>query len=94
MAISRAKTPTTALRIALDPANMYRRSTRSTITPIGIAKSNQGSITIAPIAAIKTGLSVKEIASNGTAASITPSERFETILEAQIRLNAGPIVKP
>jgi hypothetical protein len=48
-------------------------------------------MTIAPIAAIKTGLSVKEIASRGTAAIITPSARLETMLEAQIRLNAGPI---
>jgi len=44
---------------------------------------------MAPIEEIKTGLSVKEIASRGTAASITPSERLETMLDAHIRLNAG-----
>jgi hypothetical protein len=56
---------------------------------MGIAKRSQGSITIAPINEINTGLSVKEMASNGTAASITPSARFEIMLDAHIRLNAG-----
>ena len=88
-----AKIPTTPLRIALAPAKIYRRSIRSTNAPIGIAKSSQGSITIAPIAEIKTGLSVNEIASSGTAASMTPSERFETMLEVHIRLNAGFITR-
>ena len=61
---------------------------------MGIAKRSQGSITIAPIKEIKTGLSVKEMASKGTAASITPSARFEIMLEAHIRLNAGFITEP
>jgi hypothetical protein len=59
------------------------------MAPIGIAKSSQGNITIAPINEIKTGLSVKEMASKGTAVSITPSARFEIMLDAHIRLNAG-----
>jgi hypothetical protein len=58
-----------------------------------MAKRSQGNITIAPIEEIKTGLSVKEIASRGTAASMTPSERFETILDAHIRLKAGFMVR-
>ena len=44
---------------------------------------------MAPIVEIKTGLSVNEIASSGTATTITPSERFETMLDVHIRLNAG-----
>jgi hypothetical protein len=46
---------------------------------------------MAPIAEIKTVLSVREIASNGAAAIRIPSERFEMTLEAHIRLNAGPM---
>jgi hypothetical protein len=56
-----------------------------------MAKSSHGSITIAPIAEIKTVLSVREIASKGAAAMRIPSERFETMLEAHMRLNAGPM---
>ncbi len=84
--------PITALRSAFEAAKMNRRSTRSTITPIGIAKSNQGNITIAPITEIKTVLSVRVIASSGAAAIRTPSARLETKLLAHKRLNAGPIV--
>jgi hypothetical protein len=83
--------PITALRIALELAKMNLRSTRSTITPIGIAKSSQGNITMAPITEIKTVLSVKVIASSGAAAIKTPSAKLETKLLAHKRLNAGPI---
>jgi hypothetical protein len=64
---------------------------RSTRTPIGIAKSNQGNITIAPIAEIKTVLSVKVIARSGAAAIKIPSDRLETMLDAHMRLKAGPM---
>jgi hypothetical protein len=70
---------------------MYRRSTRSTITPIGIAKSNHGNITIAPITEINTVLSVRVIARRGAAAIKTPSARLEIMLPAHKRLNAGPM---
>jgi hypothetical protein len=46
---------------------------------------------MAPIAEIKTVLSVKEMASKGAAAIKMPSERFETMLDAHIRLKAGPM---
>ena len=85
--------PITALRSAFEAAKMNRRSTRSTITPIGIAKSNQGNITIAPITEIKTVLSVRVIASSGAAAIRTPSARLETKLLAHKRLNAGPMAR-
>ena len=91
VAIPSANTPITALRIALEPAKIKRRSTRSTITPIGIANSSQGSITIAPITEIKTVLSVKVIASKGAAAISTPSARLERMLPAHKRLKAGPM---
>jgi hypothetical protein len=61
------------------------------MAPIGIAKSNQGNITIAPIIEISTVLSVKVIANNGAAAIKTPSAKLETMLPAHKRLNAGPI---
>jgi hypothetical protein len=72
---------------------MNRLSSRSTRAPIGIAKKSHGSITIAPIAEIRTVLSVNVMAKRGTAAPKTPSARFETILAAHIRLNAGPMSK-
>ena len=93
MAIPKATAPITALRIAFEPAKINLRSTRSTITPIGIAKSSQGNITIAPIAEIKTVLSVRVIASRGAAAMRTPSAKFETKLLAHKRLNAGPMAR-
>ena len=89
--MSSASPPTTALRVALAPANIKRRSTRSTKTPIGIAKSSQGNMIMAPVAEIKTVLSVRVIASSGAAAIRIPSERFETMLDAHMRLNAGPM---
>jgi hypothetical protein len=46
---------------------------------------------MAPIAEIKTVLSVREIASSGAAAMRMPSERFETMLDAHMRLNAAPM---
>jgi hypothetical protein len=58
---------------------------------MGIAKSSHGNITMAPVAEIKTVLSVRVIASSGAAAIRIPSERFETMLDAHMRLNAGPI---
>jgi hypothetical protein len=58
---------------------------------MGIAKSSQGSMTIAPMIEIKTVLSVKVIASNGAAAISTPSAKLETMLPAHKRLNAGLI---
>jgi hypothetical protein len=63
------------------------------MAPIGIAKSNQGNITIAPIMEIRTVLSVNVIASNGAAAMRTPSAKFETKLLAHKRLNAGPMAR-
>jgi hypothetical protein len=80
-----------ALLIAFEPAKIKRRSTRSTSAPIGMAKSSQGNITIAPMIEINTVLSVKVIASKGAAAIRTPSARFETMLPAHKRLNAGPM---
>jgi hypothetical protein len=71
---------------------MNLRSTRSTITPIGMAKSSHGSITMAPMTAIKTVLSVRVIASSGAAAMRTPSAKLETMLPAHKRLNAGPML--
>jgi hypothetical protein len=56
-----------------------------------MANKSQGSITIAPNNEIKTVLSVKVIASNGAAASRTPSDRFETKLADHNLLNALPI---
>ena len=88
-----AMTPITAARIAFDPANMNRRSRRSTKAPIGIANKSQGNITIAPSAEIRTVLSVRAIARSGAAAPKTPSARFETMLAAHMRLKAGPISK-
>jgi hypothetical protein len=58
---------------------------------MGIANNNQGNITIAPMAEIKTVLSVKVIARSGAAAIKIPSERFETMLDAHMRLKAGPM---
>jgi hypothetical protein len=58
---------------------------------MGIANSNQGNIITAPMIEIKTVLSVRVIASNGAAATRTPSAKFETKLLAHKRLNAGPI---
>jgi hypothetical protein len=46
---------------------------------------------MAPIAEIRTVLSVREMASKGAAAMRIPSERFETMLDAHMRLNAGPM---
>jgi hypothetical protein len=43
------------------------------------------------MAEIKTVLSVRVIARSGAAAIRIPSERFETMLDAHMRLNAGPI---
>jgi hypothetical protein len=56
-----------------------------------MANNSQGNITIAPIAEIKTVLSVRVIARRGAAAIRIPSERFETMLDAHMRLNAGPM---
>jgi hypothetical protein len=46
---------------------------------------------MAPIAEIKTVLSVKVIARRGAAAIKIPSDRLETMLDAHMRLNAGPM---
>jgi hypothetical protein len=48
-------------------------------------------MSMAPMAEIKTVLSVRVIARSGAAAIRIPSERFETMLDAHMRLNAGPI---
>ena len=67
-----------------------RRSIRSTRVPIAIAKSNQGRRYIAPETAINTGSSVSETASNGAAAAIRPSPRFDEEKANHRRLKAGP----
>jgi hypothetical protein len=56
-----------------------------------MANNSHGNITIAPIAEIKTVLSVRVMARSGAAAIRIPSERFETMLDAHMRLNAGPM---
>jgi hypothetical protein len=53
-----------------------------------MANNNQGSITMAPNKEIRIVLSVRVIASNGAAASRTPSDRFETKLADHNLLNA------
>jgi hypothetical protein len=53
-----------------------------------MANNSQGSITMAPNSEIRIVLSVRVIASNGAAASRTPSDRFETKLADHNLLNA------
>jgi hypothetical protein len=53
-----------------------------------MANNSQGSITMAPNKEIRIVLSVRVIASNGAAASRTPSDRFETKLADHNLLNA------
>jgi hypothetical protein len=56
-----------------------------------MANNSQGSITMAPNSEIRIVLSVRVIASNGAAASRTPSDRFETKLADHNLLNALPM---
>ena len=63
---------------------------RSTIKPIGIAKSSHGNITNALSIEIRTGSLVSEIAKSGAATAKRPSERLLITLALNRRLKAGP----
>jgi len=63
---------------------------RSTIKPIGIAKSSHGNITNALSIEIRTGSFVSEIAKSGAATAKRPSERLLITLALKRRLKAGP----
>jgi hypothetical protein len=63
---------------------------RSTIRPIGIAKSSHGNITNALSMEIRIGSLVSEIAKSGAATAKSPSERLLITLALKRRLKAGP----
>jgi len=85
-----ARSPAIRKRTQLAPARRNLRSTRSTITPIGIAKNNHGNITNALSTEMRTGFLVSVIAKSGAAADKTPSARFVVRLAPHSRLKAGP----
>ena len=85
-----ANKPAIMKRSELVRVTNKRLSTRSTIKPIGIAKSNHGSITIALSIEIRTGSLVSDIASNGAAVAKIPSARLLIALAPKRRLKPGP----
>ena len=85
-----ANKPAIMKRSELVRVTNKRLSTRSTIKPIGIAKSNHGSITIALSNEIRTGSFVREIAKSGAAVANNPSARLLIALAPKRRLKPDP----
>ena len=90
--MARAKSPAITNRNELVSVNRSRLLARSTIRPIGIAKSSHGSITSALSIEMRTGLLVSEIAKRGAATANNPSARLLIALAPKSRLNPGPNV--
>ena len=88
--IASATRPAVIKRIELVKVINRRLFERSTMRPIGIAKSSQGNITNALSSEISTGSFVSEIASSGAATARSPSERLLITLALKSRLKAGP----
>jgi len=78
------------LRLPFPKIKALRRSNRSTIAPIGIAKNSQGSNPRADSAPIKIGSWVSETARSGAARRRTPSTRLVIRLADQIRVKSCP----
>ena len=91
MVISNAKIAAINIRIEFVVASAFLLSTLSTMAPIGMANSNQGSIAKAPIMEIKSGSRVKVIANNGKAVFPKPSAKLVNIFAVQSRLNASSV---
>ena len=90
VAINKAKhAPNPALRMFAYESN-FRRLTRSTMPPIGIAKSNHGNIASAGIKEISTGFRVNERASKPAEIWRIPSAKLLAILADHKRLNGLP----
>ena len=88
--IDNANKPAIMKRSELVRVTNKRLFTRSTIKPIGIAKSNHGSMTIALSKEIRTGSLVREIARRGAAVANNPSARLLIALAPKSRLKPGP----
>ena len=68
----------------------FRRSTRSTIAPMGTAKKSQGRSDKADRSEIRTGSRVKVIARSGAAKRRTPSAKLVINPALQMRLKSDP----
>jgi len=88
--MSKAKSAPKKARTTLAYESNFLRLTRSTIPPMGMAKSNHGNIASAGIIEIKTGLRVRESASRPADIWSIPSAKLLAILADHNRLNGLP----
>ena len=82
--------PSTTARKVSAATTIRRRSSRSARAPLNNANNNQGSCWMNAAAPTAAGSSVMDATSNGPAASIAPSPRFEIAAAGQILRKSRP----